>query len=754
MNRRPDHKCSHEENRRKVCAPCGKKIAFGKTSITKFLVNEKTEKLIKEFVSVTYDIRDDKFPIGLCRTCYLTLLDAHKGIFERPMPKMPAEYRNIVLPKYTRENETCNCYICLTGRYQGHSKVIKGRNHKRTFEVVIDTPKGRYGGSNITSLPKKIKEPRKRFSDNICCSCRQNIGRGISHKCKNVVQNVESIVLQLPEKQRDQVVSSVLKNKKELIDCNSQHIEDVSLTLATRGRPCTVILNPKKASNIEISAEQFDNFRGNMGMSLNAMKKFTNFIRANVGKKAVPVGITKHMSEQSKILKDIYKLDSAEFDIDAGGIKKKRPIVYANASELLDAIIDKREMIGYVSVKLMADGGQDFFKMSLTVLPEDYTEEIIEYENSSDSDSESKSKRSKYSEGGTVGRKAKLTSVNRLILLCIVPNIKETYENLDILFELTKVNDIPCKFLADFKLLLTVNGMQTASASYPCPYCFITLQDLRAFQDEPSDNSSKPSTSNTPHDIEPGKEERLKTYGDLRADYEKYCVGGKKKKYAPACRSTVNLPLFREENEMTVLQKCVIPELHILQGFVNHLFWDGLVSLLGEEKALLWPKKVKVVPKNYHGRIFEGNACRKLLKASQLLNDIKIYKDVGFFKIVPYIAAFEAMDKVVDGCFASRKVNPNMNNLIFSLQKAIDNLQFLDHVSESLKIHVLKKHLEQCLSFIEDDAGLGYWSEQAGESVHRQFLKVWQRYKMNNIADEQYPTQLLKAVVEFSSLNL
>ena len=94
-------------------------------------------------------------------------------------------------------------------------------------------------------------------------------------------------------------------------------------------------------------------------MSLNAMKKVTNFIRANVSKKAVPVGITKHMLEHSKILRDIYKLDSAEFDIDAGGIKEKRPIVYLNASELLDAIIEKQKMIGNVYIKLMVDGGRD-----------------------------------------------------------------------------------------------------------------------------------------------------------------------------------------------------------------------------------------------------------------------------------------------------------------------------------------------------------------------------------------------------------
>ena len=48
-----------------------------------------------------------------------------------------------------------------------------------------------------------------------------------------------------------------------------------------------------------------------------------------------------------------------------------------------------------------------------------------------------------------------------------------------ILFELTNINNIPFKFVADFKLLLIVNGEQTATSAYSCPYCFVSLRDLR-----------------------------------------------------------------------------------------------------------------------------------------------------------------------------------------------------------------------------------------------------------------------------------
>lgn len=64
---------------------------------------------------------------------------------------------------------------------------------------------------------------------------------------------------------------------------------------------------------------------------------------------------------------------------------------------------------------------------------------------------------------------------------------------------------------------------------------------------------------------------------------------------------TINLSVFDEDDNTCVLEKCIIPELHILQGFLNHVFWNGLVPILGLGRALLWPKNLELIPKNYHG---------------------------------------------------------------------------------------------------------------------------------------------------------
>lgn len=105
-----------------------------------------------------------------------------------------------------------------------------------------------------------------------------------------------------------------------------------------------------------------------------------------------------------------------------------------------------------------------------------------------------------------------------------------------------------------------------------------------------------------------------KTYGDIRQSYDKFCLIGKNRKVAKEY-----LKISHEEDNVYVIEKCVIPELHVLQVVAKNLFWIGIVPLL--VRALIWPKKLKLVANIYHGNIFKGNACRLLLKESdKLLN--------------------------------------------------------------------------------------------------------------------------------------
>ena len=49
-------------------------------------------------------------------------------------------------------------------------------------------------------------------------------------------------------------------------------------------------------------------------------------------------------------------------------------------------------------------------------------------------------------------------------------------------------------------------------------------------------------------------------------------------KIARDCRSTINKALFEEDDNIKVIDKCVLPQLHLMQDFVNHMFFNGLVK--------------------------------------------------------------------------------------------------------------------------------------------------------------------------------
>lgn len=80
------------------------------------------------------------------------------------------------------------------------------------------------------------------------------------------------------------------------------------------------------------------------------------------------------MTEKGKLLENIYKVGKYEFDTTdkKQGSKEKRPVVWADAEEVVEKFLEERNLIGNYTVKVMADGWQGFFKICLSIIPEDY----------------------------------------------------------------------------------------------------------------------------------------------------------------------------------------------------------------------------------------------------------------------------------------------------------------------------------------------------------------------------------------------
>ncbi|GLV33234.1 hypothetical protein CBL_08402 [Carabus blaptoides fortunei] len=242
---------------------------------------------------------------------------------------------------------------------------------------------------------------------------------------------------------------------------------------------------------------------------------------------------------------------------------------------------------------------------------------------------------------------------------------------------------------AFLKMKQEATGYPSASncnSNVSFPYCFITLSELHTFGKLTGDADKEESMEIDVDDI------ILKTFKNLKDNYNKFKCFGKDKEYT---------------------KKCVLPELHHLQGFTNHLFWNGIVPAVGREKDLLWPLKLKLVAKNYQGEIFEGNACRKLLQESDKLLDPKIYEHVGPFKLQPYVAAFKTMNKIVHDCFSTQLAD--FTDLDENLKKLRKDLESTG-TSQTLKMHIILDHLKEGISLLNND-GLGLWSEQSDSEM-------------------------------------
>ena len=131
-------------------------------------------------------------------------------------------------------------------------------------------------------------------------------------------------------------------------------------------------MNPTEKENIVFNPDSLDNFQTNIGASSNEIKKLTNMLRSTAGRKSVPAYYSQHVSERSRTLENICKSDEMKFDTESS-VKENRPVVWADAEELVEAVVTKRNLIGMHKIKIMADsGGIAFFKICMSILPENY----------------------------------------------------------------------------------------------------------------------------------------------------------------------------------------------------------------------------------------------------------------------------------------------------------------------------------------------------------------------------------------------
>ena len=140
-------------------------------------------------------------------------------------------------------------------------------------------------------------------------------------------------------------------------------------------------------------------------------------------------------------------------------------------------------------------------------------------------------------------------SLKASFLLALVPNVPESHYNVFILMNCLNLDKIKHSFVADLKLCQIMCGLSPcAMATQPCHIC-----EWKRMQ--------------------PFKEEKLRTFGFLEEQYTKFFQSGAIKRNAKEFCYVINPPLIHvETSDHLVADYLFPPELHLMEGAVNHIY--------------------------------------------------------------------------------------------------------------------------------------------------------------------------------------
>ena len=134
-------------------------------------------------------------------------------------------------------------------------------------------------------------------------------------------------------------------------------------------------------------------------------------------------------------------------------------VLVNDVQEFTWKMIEKRKQDTFnVKVKVFVDSSGGFFKLGIgTVNVASYFSGDI-------------TKRSNYTKGICPNLK-KETPVDQTLLLGIVLNIQENYDNYAVFFKSIDLRDIQFTLCGDLKLLTLILGLQSHTSNYPCYFC-------------------------------------------------------------------------------------------------------------------------------------------------------------------------------------------------------------------------------------------------------------------------------------------
>ena len=240
----------------------------------------------------------------------------------------------------------------------------------------------------------------------------------------------------------------------------SENIQSSSISLKqVRRRPVRVQLFPDKRvdKSASLRLDEIYNIKRDLNLSNSQTLRMARDIRLCTKKRdSVQSGLVSFLSES------LHKVDGI-FDVNSILLKDEiQPVVFCNnINALIDQVIAERQISGEELIfKVGLDYGGGFLKVCLNIVSKEVS---------------TRAKRAKYED--KLSNCAKDTSVNRLIILALTPENKETHETMKNLWDLLDLSSLNNRVeghmtvAADLKMANILTGIMPHSSAHPCTWC-------------------------------------------------------------------------------------------------------------------------------------------------------------------------------------------------------------------------------------------------------------------------------------------
>ena len=461
-------------------------------------------------------------------------------------------------------------------------------------------------------------------------------------------------------------------------------------------------------------------------MSNRQILKTLTILRKTLPKKHFKTNLRKVIQTRTNLLEDFFTTDDASVK-DAKGKSIKMPVTKSRDLNTLIMLVCEKRGLDEDQVKVVfgIDGGQNKLIVTMAIVP------------NIEKSGEERRKESEYR------NRSKSTGCKRCLVVGRVDNVPENRANVKVLVDTLKLSDLQkdFKIVADIKLIDIMTGIQSTSATHPCPYCKGTKLDKFGKETNGKGTFYK------------GDPRSMK---NLKEDSHEYQTLGFPNRQTLRHFDSVEFPpLYVHPDQEQKLVSELYPPPHLHCGILG----PGNDTLQFLEKS--FPEGMEAFKRRHHikgsgpGNTYNGPTLKKIMENKKgILEDLSKVISIGkpeFQLFVKHLHNLGQLNVAVNMKTLRLEL---LRTLIGDIEKIFKDLQKHFDISMPLKIHIIIHHYLDHFE-LTGETLLAY-TDEFTESMHSQLRQFEEshHYMNSKFGSDSHARSQHKSIVHINSNNI